>query len=57
MLGRKKKELVHIFQRNAHVHSVGNERSQQPNPKCVLKEVDVNVLQGWRQDREWAWPA
>lgn len=53
----KKKELVHIFQRNTHVQRVENESSQQPNLQWVSKEVRVNVLQGWRQDRERARPA
>lgn len=39
----KKKQHMHIFQRHAHVQRVENKRSQQSNPKSVLKEEDVNL--------------
>lgn len=39
----KKKQHVHIFQRKAHVQRVETKRSQQSNPKLVLKEGDVNL--------------
>lgn len=39
----KKKQHVHIFQRNAYVQRVETKRSQQPSPKLVLKEGDVNL--------------
>lgn len=42
----KRNSMCIFFQRKAHVQRVKTKRSQQPNPKVVLKEGDVNLSSG-----------